>query len=132
MNTTILMGRLTREPEVRYSQGENATVIARYTLAVPRLFQKGEEAATDFINCVAFGRTAEFAEKYLVKGMKILVKGHIQTGSYVNKEGATVYTTSVVVETQEFTANNSQSESSSEGGFVNIPDGSLDNELPFN
>lgn len=132
MNTTILMGRLTREPEVRYSQGENATVIARYTLAVPRLFQKGEEAATDFINCVAFGRTAEFAEKYLVKGMKILVKGHIQTGSYVNKEGATVYTTSVVVETQEFTANKSQSESSSEGGFVNIPDGSLDNELPFN
>lgn len=132
MNITILMGRPTRDPEIRYSQGENATVIARYTLAVPRLFQKGEEAATDFINCVAFGKAAEFAEKYLVKGIKIIVKGRIQTGSYINKEGITVHTTSVVVESQEFAESKSHSGNNSEEGFVNIPDGSLDGELPFN
>ena len=104
MNKVILMGRLTRDPEVRYSQGENSTAIARYTLAVDRRFRRnndGEQTA-DFIGCVAFGRSAEFAEKYFRQGLKVIVTGRIQTGSYTNKEGQKVYTTDVVVEDQEF------------------------------
>ena len=104
MNKVILMGRLTRDPEVRYSQGENSTAIARYTLAVDRRFRRnndGEQSA-DFIGCVAFGRSAEFAEKYFRQGLKVIVTGRIQTGSYTNKEGQKVYTTDVVVEDQEF------------------------------
>ena len=103
MNKVILMGRLTRDPEVRYSQGENAMAIARYTLAVDRRFNRNNDDQTaDFIGCVAFGRAGEFAEKYLHKGTKVAVTGRIQTGSYTNKDGVKVYTTDVVVEDQEF------------------------------
>ena len=103
MNKVILMGRLTRDPEVRYSQGESATAIARYTLAVDRRFNRNnDENSADFIGCVAFGRSAEFAERYLRKGTKVVVTGRIQTGSYTNKDGVKVYTTDVVVEDQEF------------------------------
>ncbi len=105
MNRVVLMGRLTRDPDVRYSQGENAMAIARYTLAVDRRRSRnnnpGEQTA-DFISCVAFGRQAEFAEKYLHKGTKMAVSGRIQTGSYTNKDGVKVYTTEVVIEDQEF------------------------------
>ncbi len=147
MNRVILMGRLTRDPEIRYSQGENATAVARYTLAVDRRFNRnGEENNADFIGCVAFGRQAEFAEKYLRKGLKMLVTGRIQTGSYTNKDGVRVYTTDVVIEDQEF-AESKNASSGREGGysapssrpeaapagdgFMNIPDG-IDEELPFN
>ena len=147
MNKVILMGRLTRDPEVRYSQGENATAVARYSLAVDRRFRRDNEPTADFINCVAFGRQAEFAERYLRQGTKIAITGRIQTGSYTNRDGAKVYTTDIVVEEQEFAeskaasgstapANNYQaspapSPSSDIGdGFMNIPDG-IDEELPF-
>ena len=102
MNKVILMGRLTRDPEVRYSAGENSMAIARYTIAVDRRFKRDGEATADFIGCVAFGRQAEFAEKYFRQGIKIAISGRIQTGSYVNKDGVKVYTTDVVVEDQEF------------------------------
>lgn len=151
MNKVILMGRLTRDPEVRYSQGDTPTAFARYTLAVDRRFNRnGDDATADFISCVAFGRSAEFAEKYLHKGTKIALTGRIQTGSYTNRDGVKVYTTDVVVEDQEF----AESKNSSGGdggyagnsgfsgggrpapmaagdGFMNIPDG-IDEELPFN
>ena len=150
MNKVILMGRLVRDPEVRYSQGENATAVARYTLAVDRRFNRnsGEESA-DFIGCVAFGRAAEFAEKYLHKGTKLVVTGRIQTGSSTNKDGVRVYTTDVVVEDQEFAESKNasgqneggfgnsysaparQTNNSFSDGFMNIPDG-IDEELPFN
>ena len=147
MNKVILMGRLTREPEIRYSQGENASAVARYTLAVDRRFRRDGEATADFINCVAFGRAAEFAERYLRQGTKIAVTGRIQTGSYTNKDGVKVYTTDVVLDDIEFAeSKNSQGgdstgysysaparpEPSAAGdGFMNIPDG-IDEELPFN
>ena len=146
MNKVILMGRLTRDPEVRYSQGEQATAIARYTLAVDRRFRRdGDQQTADFIGCVAFGRLGEFAEKYLRKGTKVVVTGRIQTGSYTNKDGQRVYTTDVVVEECEFaesknsggdnsgfTPSDRPSPSSAAGdGFMNIPDG-IDEELPFN
>ena len=148
MNKVILMGRLTRDPEVRYSQGENALAIARYTLAVDRRNTRnsGDDNTADFINCVAFGRSGEFAEKYFRKGTKLVVTGRIQTGSYTNKDGVKVYTTEVVVEDQEFAESKSSSndngfsggnsfqrpEPSGAGdGFMNIPDG-IDEELPFN
>ena len=102
MNKVILMGRLTRDPEVRYSAGESGTAIARYTLAVDRRFKRDGEATADFISCVSFGRTAEFAEKYFRQGLKIIISGRIQTGSYTNNSGQKVYTTDVVVEEQEF------------------------------
>ena len=103
MNKVILMGRLTRDPDIRYSNGENSTAVARYTLAVDRRFKReGENETADFISCVVFGRSAEFAEKYLRKGTKIAVTGRIQTGSYTNREGQKVYTTDVIVEEQEF------------------------------
>lgn len=142
MNKVILMGRLTRDPEVRTTQGENPITIARYTLAVDRRFNRNnEEQAADFISCVAFGRAGEFAEKYFRKGIKIAITGRIQTGSYTNKDGVKVYTTDVVVEEQEF----AESKNSANGngtdysgaaapagdGFMNIPDG-IDEELPFN
>ncbi len=146
MNKVILMGRLVRDPEVRYSQGENASAVARYTLAVDRRFNRNnEENNADFIGCVAFGRAAEFAEKYFHKGTKIAVTGRIQTGSYTNKDGVRVYTTDVIVEEQEF-AESKASQGGYEGGynapvqtqntsitdgFMNIPDG-IDEELPFN
>ena len=142
MNKVILMGRLTRVPEVRYSQGEQATAIARYTIAVDRRFRRdGDGQTADFIGCVAFGRQGEFAEKYFRKGTKVLITGRIQTGSYTNREGQKVYTTDVVVEEQEFAeskaaAQNNQSADRPEpmpdgDGFMNIPDG-IDEELPFN
>lgn len=141
MNKVILMGRLTRDPEVRYSQGTQPMAIARYTLAVDRRVSKanGEEQAADFINIVAFGKSGEFAEKYLRKGTKVLVTGRIQTGSYTNKDGAKVYTTDVVAEDQEFAESKSSGNASGNGGqgavsgdgFMNIPDG-IDEELPFN
>ena len=146
MNKVILMGRLTRDPEIRYSQGEQSTAVARYTIAVDRRFRRdGDQQTADFINCVAFGRQGEFAEKYFRKGIKIAITGRIQTGSYTNKDGQRVYTTDVVVEEQEFAESKSASESnagfapaersapsSAAGdGFMNIPDG-IDEELPFN
>ena len=144
MNKVILMGRLTRDPEVRYTQGENPTAIARYTLAVDRRFNRnGDENTADFISCVAFGKSGEFAEKYFRKGTKVVVTGRIQTGSYTNKDGQKVYTTDVVVEDQEFAesknSNNNSGASNTgsnsapvdDGGFMNIPDG-IDEELPFN
>ncbi|MCR5676031.1 MAG: single-stranded DNA-binding protein [Lachnospiraceae bacterium] len=154
MNKVILMGRLTRDPDIRYSQGENSSAVARYTLAVDRRFVRRDnpDAQTaDFIGCVAFGKAAEFAEKYLHKGTKIAVTGRIQTGSYVNKDGQKVFTTDVVIEEQEFAeSKNANGGGASFGGpsfgggapapeapaaagdgFMNIPDG-IDEELPFN
>ena len=147
MNKVILMGRLTRDPEVRYSAGENALAIARYTLAVDRRFRRDGEATADFISCVSFGRTAEFAEKYFRQGMRVLVAGRIQTGSYTNKDGQRVYTTDVVAENVEFAESKNASgggdnsgfnpsdrpspSSAAGDGFMNIPDG-IDEELPFN
>ena len=142
MNKVLLMGRLTRDPDVKYSSGDNAMAIARYTLAVDRRGKKDQEVTADFINCVAFGKSGEFAEKYFRKGLKVAVVGRIQTGSYTNKEGQKVYTTDVVIEEQEFAeSKNSSSEngfvpsnadaSVSGDGFMQIPDG-IDEELPFN
>lgn len=142
MNKVILMGRLTRDPEVRYSQGgENSLAIARYTLAVDRRFKRNSDDQTaDFIGCVAFGRNAEFAEKYFRQGLKVVVTGRIQTGSYTNKDGQKVYTTDVVVEEQEFAESKATSQQNQQkpsgpapdnsDGFMNIPDG-IDEELPF-
>ena len=139
------MGRLTRDPEIRYGGADSSMAVARYTLAVDRRFRRDGEQTADFINCVSFGKNAEFTEKYLRKGTKICVTGRIQTGSYTNREGQKVYTTDIVVEEQEFAE--SRSESSGQGGapspqsaqplppdamsgFMNIPDG-LEEELPF-
>ena len=154
MNRVILMGRLTRDPEVRYSQGERYMAIARYTLAVDRRGRRNQDSSAeqqtaDFINCVAFDRAAEFAEKYFRQGMRVLVSGRIQTGSYVNKEGQKVYTTEVILDDQEFA--DSKGAASEMGGyaqaapsqrpaptsaigdgFMNIPDGVEDEGLPFN
>ena len=139
MNKVILMGRLTRDPEVRYSQGEHATAVARFSLAVDRRFKKDNEPAADFINCVAFGKTGEFVEKYARQGTKFVVEGRIQTGSYTNKDGQKVYTTDVVVEQIEFaesknaSGDNSKSKpSANPDDFVNIPDNLEDEGLPFN
>ena len=149
MNKVILMGRLTRDPEVRYSSGDNQMAIARYSLAVDRRGRReGNDGQTaDFINCVAFGRAGEFAEKYFHKGIKVLVTGRIQTGSYTNKDGQRVYTTDVVAENVEFAESKNASgggdnsgfnpsdrpspSSAAGDGFMNIPDG-IDEELPFN
>ena len=139
MNKVILMGRLTRDPEVRYSAGENSMAIARYTLAVDRRFKRDGEATADFIGCVAFGRQAEFAEKYFRQGIRITVCGRIQTGSYTNKDGQKVYTTDVVVDEQEFVESKKNTQPAPEPapaggyeGFMNIPDDVEDEGLPFN
>ena len=131
MNRVVLMGRLTKDPDVRYSKEQMA--IARYTLAVDR---RGRDKEADFISCVVFGKGGEFAEKYLHKGMKIAVSGRIQTGSYTNKEGRKVYTTEVVVDDQEFaeskgTETKTAEPSTGYDGFMSIPEG-MDEELPFN
>ena len=150
MNRVILMGRLTRDAEVRYSQGENATAVARFTLAVDRRFRRsnptgGDEQTADFINCVAFNKTAEFMERFGRKGTKFVLEGRIQTGSYTNKDGQRVYTTDVVADSVEFAESKNASGGSEYGstpsapapsgaagdGFMNIPDG-IDEELPFN
>lgn len=134
------MGRLTRNPDVRYTQGPNQTAIARYTLAVDRRSKKeGEEQTADFIGCVAFGKAAEFVEKWLKQGTKVVVTGRIQTGSYTNKDGQRVYTTDVVVEDHEFCESRNQNNDPyapdapqpDVNGFMNIPDG-IEEELPFN
>ena len=136
MNKVILIGRCTRDPEVRYSQGENATAVARYTLAVDRQFKRDGDQSADFINCIAFGKRGELAEKYLRKGTKIAVVGRIQTGSYTNKDGQKVYTTDVIVDEHEFVEskasqqNGGDSAPVSSDGFMSIPDG-VDAELPF-
>ena len=137
MNKVIEIGRLTKDPEIRYSQGENTTCVARYTLAVDRKFKQEGQPTADFINCIAFGKLGEFAEKYLHQGIKIAVTGRIQTGSYTNKDGQKVYTTDVVVEEQEFCESKSQSNSqpqptpSNDNSWLNIPDG-VEDSLPFN
>ncbi len=157
MNKVILMGRLTRDPDIRYSQNQNQTAVARYSLAVDRAFKRDGEQDADFINCVAFGRQAEFAERFLRKGIKIAVVGRIQTGSYTNRDGNKVYTTDVVIENQEFAESKAANDRvrSTEGagysygggssapsgsrpapseapadGFMNIPD-AIDDDLPF-
>lgn len=134
MNKVILMGRLTKDPEVRYSQGENSMAIARYTIAVDRRFNRNnDEASADFIGCIAFGKAGEFAEKYFRKGTKVAITGRIQTGSYTNKDGVKVYTTDIVIEEQEFAESKKDTpeSASSTDGFMNIPDG-IDEQLPFN
>ena len=151
MNKVILMGRLTRDPETRVSAGTSATTVTRYSIAVDRRFKRDGDATADFINCVVFGKSAEFAEKYFHKGIKIAVTGRIQTGSYTNKEGQKVYTTDVIVEEQEFaesknsdssgsynqnqgsaTQSNQMDPSSAVGdGFMKIPE-EIEEELPFN
>lgn len=147
MNKVILMGRLTRDPEIRYANNENNTCIANYTLAVDRRFKRqGDEQTADFIRCVAMGKGGEFAEKYLHQGTKIVVEGRIQTGSYTNKDGQKIFTTDVLVETQEFaeskaaSAQNGNQNASAptrpnvaqndSDGFMNIPD-AIEEELPF-
>ena len=148
MNKVILMGRLTRDPEVRFSQGAEPLAIARYTLAVDRRGRRdanGGDQTADFIPCVAFGKAGEFAEKYFRQGIKIAVTGRIQTGSYTNKDGVKVYTTEVIVEEQEFAESKSSNDSNagsyqpvdrptpgsaSADGFMSIPEG-IENDLPF-
>ncbi len=151
MNKVILMGRLTRDPDVRYSQAEPPMAISRFTLAVDRRFKRqgenGDDQTADFISCVAFGKTGEFVEKYAHKGTKFCVTGRIQTGRYTNKEGQTVYTTDVVCEEVEFAESKAAQSGNSGGsdnayskapapagaddGFMNIPD-EIDEDLPFN
>ncbi len=154
MNKVVLVGRLTRDPEVRYSQGETATAVARYTIAVDRRFKRENEPTADFIPCKIFGRSAEFAEKYFRQGMRVAISGRIQTGSYTNKDGVKVYTTEVIVEDQEFAESKAEYEANHGSyqqnsyqqnsyqqpapspaadvgdGFMNIPDG-IEEELPF-
>ena len=138
MNKVIIIGRVVRDAEIRYSQGASSTCIARYTLAVDRKFKQEGQPTADFINCIAFGKLGEFAEKYLHKGVKIAVIGRIQTGSYTNKDGQKVYTTDVVVDEQEFCESKSSNQSqgndrpqSSQDDFMKIPD-SIEDSLPFN
>lgn len=140
MNLWVGMGRLTDNPDVRYSTGNPPQAVARYTLAVDRRFKRDGQQETDFINCVAFGRSAEFAEKYFYKGIKILVQGEVRTGSYTNKEGRKVYTTDIVVSNQEFAESKKSQDKHQEkrqkpveqddDGFMTIPDG-IEDELPF-
>lgn len=140
MNKAILMGRLTKDPDVRYTQGNEPMCIARYTLAVDRKISRNSNNNADFIPCVCFGKTAEFVEKYLKKGTKMAVSGRIQTGSYTNRDGQKVYTTEIVVEEQEFAESkaaqsgqqNTQPAKEDEGmdGFMNIHEG-IDENLPF-
>lgn len=147
MNKVVLCGRLVRDPEVRYSTGERSMAISRYALAVERRGKKKEgEQSSDFINCVAFDKSGEFAEKYFRQGMRVLVSGRIQTGSYTNKEGRKIYTTDVIVEEQEFADGKNKTEekysdkdpgpspygNAGSDGFMHIPDGIEDPGLPFN
>jgi len=143
MNKWMGMGRCVKDPDVRYMQNENSTCIARFTLAIDRKTKKDNDQNADFINCVAFGKQAEFIEKYAIKGIKLIIEGRIQTGSYTNKENQKVYTTDIAVETVEFAESKRESDGGdryhdnsvpkivSGDGFMNIPDG-IDEELPFN
>lgn len=145
MNKVILLGRLVRDPETRYGGANDSMAVCRYTLAVDKKFKKDGEATADFINCISFGKTAEFAEKYFTKGLRAAVSGRIQTGSYTNRDGQKIYTTDVVVEEHEIAQSRSEASSQQESnrqpeispygkdkdnGFMNIPDG-IDDELPF-
>ena len=137
MNNVVLIGRLTRDAEVRQSHGENATAVARFTLAVDRRYKKDGEQTADFISCVAFGKNGEFFEKFGQQGVKFAIAGHIQTGSYTNKDGQKVYTTDVVVDAQEFCESKNsnggqarQEPTTDADGFMSIPDG-IEDELPF-
>ena len=142
MNKIILLGRLTRDADIKYSQGANATVIARFTLAVDRRFKRdGDEQTADFIPCVAFGKTAEFVERYCKQGTKLVVEGRWQTGSYTNNDGHKIYTNYCVVEHLEFAESKAASEGNSSrpapsnaanDGFYNVPDGVDEEGLPFN
>jgi single-strand DNA-binding protein len=139
VNKFVGLGRLTKDPEVRYSQGENPSTVSKITLAIDRKFKRDGEQSADFINCVAFGKTAEFQEKYFHKGTKVAIVGRLQTGSYTNKDGQKVYTTDVIVEEQEFAeskGSGGESENRTDtgigDGFMNIPDGIDDEQLPFN
>ena len=133
MNRVILMGRLVRDPDVRYTQGQSQIAVARFTLAVDRRYKKENEQSADFISCIAFGKIGEFAEKYLNKGIKIVIDGHWQTGSYTNKDGKKVYTNDCIVENIDFAeskkAENTQA--TNESGFMTLPDDIDENELPF-
>ncbi len=151
MNKVILMGRLTRDPEVRYSQGANQTAVARFSVAVDRRFKREGEPDADFFNCTAFGKQAEFIERYMRKGVKVVLSGRIQNDNYTNKEGQMVYSVRVMVDEVEFAESKNASSGNSDGGFqggynggnnapapsgagdgfMNIPDG-IDEELPFN
>lgn len=136
MNKVIIMGRLTRDPEIRYSQGENSLAVGRFTLAVDRKFKRDGEQSADFISCLSFGKAAEFEEKYFKQGTKVVITGRIQTGNYTNKDGQKVYTTEVVVEEQEFaegkkSSDNEESSKAANDGFLNIPT-EIDEEMPFN
>jgi single-strand binding protein len=138
MNKAILMGRLTRDPEVRYSQSDSSMAIARFSLAVDRRYKKqGDETTADFFNCTAFGKQGEFVEKYLKKGTKIVVTGHIQNDNYTNKDGQKVYSVQIMVEEIEFAESKAAGQSQQNDsmpptdGFMNIPDG-IESELPFN
>lgn len=134
MNKTLLIGRTTKDPDIRYTQSEQPMTIARFNLAVDRRFKKDGEQSADFISCVAFGKTAEFIEKYVFKGTKIAVEGRIQTGSYTNNDGNKVYTTDVVVEQVEFAGAKTDSKSAvkeSNDDFMNVADGLDDEGLPF-
>lgn len=145
MNKVQLIGRLTKDPDIRYTQGNNPMCVARFTLAVDRRYKKEGEQTADFIPCIVFGKSAEFTEKYFKKGMRVAVSGRIQTGSYTNRDGQKVYTTDVVVEEQEFCENRQQNgqkrtdepkpseepQQTPYDGFMSIPDG-IDAELPFN
>ena len=134
MNKTLLIGRATKDPDIRYTQSEQPMTIARFNLAVDRRFKKDGEQSADFISCVAFGKTAEFIEKYVFKGTKIAVEGRIQTGSYTNNDGNKVYTTDVVVEQVEFAGAKTDSESAAKGSnddFMNVADELDDEGLPF-
>ena len=140
MNKVILIGRLTRNPEIRYTQGNESICVARYTLAVDRRIKQEGQQSADFIGCIAFGRAAEFAEKYLAQGTKIAITGRIQTGSYTNREGKKIYTTDVIIEEQEFAESKAagnqnrqqepQQPETDDDGFMNIPDG-IEEQLPF-
>ena len=145
MNKVILLGRLVRDPETRYGGANDSMAVCRYTLAVDKKFKKDGEATADFINCISFGKTAEFAEKYFAKGLRVAVSGRIQTGSYTNRDGQKVYTTDVVVEEHEIAQSRSEASNQKESnrqpeispygedkdnGFMNVPDG-IDDELPF-
>lgn len=142
MNKVILMGRLTRDPEIRYSQGATTTAVARFSIAVDRRFKREGEPDADFFNCTAFGKQAEFIERYIFKGTKIVLTGRVQNNNYTNRDGQMVYSTVVMVEEVEFAeSKNAQAGDQSQGapsmtggagdGFMNIPDG-IDEELPFN
>lgn len=151
MNKVILMGRLTRDPEVRYSQGANSTAVARYSIAVDRRFKRDGEPDADFFNCTVFGKGAEFAEKYLKQGTKIVITGRVENDNYTNKDGQKVYGTRILVEEQEFAESKNAASGNGSGngfagngfgsaapaapsageGFMDIPDG-VNEELPFN